>query len=261
MPCQDLDLDIPPLLTASVLLAARQFALASGISWPGIADILAATGANPEEAHAMEDTLLDQLAALAVMVARQPPPPDVAGLAHGAQGPAVDLDVPPLVTIGVLLAARRFALASGISWPGLADIVAMAGGASPEEARVLEDALLEQLAALVVKSNHQTPPPDADGLDRSAELFELAVEMIRFIQQNPGCAQTRPDERYTDRFRRFTLELRRRYADVATTEFAVAVDLPLDTVEDWLRGGRRDVDMPVHATYPRAARGARARHA
>jgi hypothetical protein len=64
VPRPDLDLEIPPLLTASVLLAARQFALASGISWPGIEDILAATGASPMEAHAIEDALLDQLAEL-----------------------------------------------------------------------------------------------------------------------------------------------------------------------------------------------------
>lgn len=40
MPRPDLDLDIPPLVTARVLLAARDFALASGISWPGIEDAL-----------------------------------------------------------------------------------------------------------------------------------------------------------------------------------------------------------------------------
>ena len=62
MPHPDLDLEIPPLLTASVLLAARHFALASGISWPGIEDVLAATGASPNEAHAIE---VDQLAGLA----------------------------------------------------------------------------------------------------------------------------------------------------------------------------------------------------
>ena len=36
MPRPDLDLDIPPLVTAT----ARHFALASGISWPGIEDAL-----------------------------------------------------------------------------------------------------------------------------------------------------------------------------------------------------------------------------
>lgn len=266
MPRYDLDLNIPPLLTASVLLAARQFALASGISWPGIEDILAATGANPEEAHAIEDTLLDQLVALAVTVKQQTPPPDLAGLEHGAQGsdmPRVDLDldIPPLVTTGVLLAARRFALASGISWPGMADLLAATGGASPEEAHAIEDALLEQLAALAVMAHTQAPPPDLAGGDHSAELLELTVAMVRFVTRNPGCAQTHPYERYTDRFRRFTLELRQRYSDVATAEFVAAVDLPLDTVEDWLRGGRRDVDTPARATYPRAARRARARHA
>jgi hypothetical protein len=263
VPRLDLDLDIPPLVTAGVLLAARRFALASGISWPGIEDILAATGASPEEAHAIEDTLLDQLAALAVMAKRQTPPPDLAGLDHGAEGPAVprldlDLDIPPLVTAGVLLAARRFALASGISWPGIEDILG-ATDASPEEVHEIEGALLDQLAALAVMANSQTPPPDSDGLDHSADLFGLAVEMVRFIKRNPGCAQSGTHERYADCFWRFVLELRRRYADVTTAEFAAAIDLPLDTVEDWLRGGRRGVDTTARATYQRATRGARAR--
>jgi hypothetical protein len=62
VPHPDLELDIPPLVTASVLMAARQLALASGISWPGIETILAARGASPDEAHAIE---VDPLAGLA----------------------------------------------------------------------------------------------------------------------------------------------------------------------------------------------------
>jgi hypothetical protein len=64
VPHPDLDLDIPPLVTARVRLAARHFALASGMSWPGSEDILAATGASPDEAHASEDARLDQLVGL-----------------------------------------------------------------------------------------------------------------------------------------------------------------------------------------------------
>jgi hypothetical protein len=52
------------------MLGGQSSPLASGISWPGIEDILAATGASPEEAHEIEDALLDQLAALAVMAKR-----------------------------------------------------------------------------------------------------------------------------------------------------------------------------------------------
>lgn len=60
----DLDLDVPPQVTASVLLAACPFALASAISWPDSEDILAATGASPDEAHALEDAHIDQRAGL-----------------------------------------------------------------------------------------------------------------------------------------------------------------------------------------------------
>lgn len=171
--------------------------------------------------------------------------------------PDLDLDIPPLLTASVLLAARQFALASGISWPGIEDILA-ATGASPEEAHEIEDALLDQLAALAVMVNRQTPPKDLAGEDHSADLLGLAVEMIRFIQRNPGCAQSDPHERYTDCFRRFVLELRWRYCDVAIAEFAAAIDLPFDTVEDWLRGGRRGVEASTRAKDARATRGARA---
>jgi hypothetical protein len=263
VPHPDLDLEIPPVVTASVLLAARQFALASGISWPGIENILAATGASPEEAHAIEDTLLDQLVALAVMAKQQTPPLDLAGLDHGAEGPAVphpdlDLEIPPVVTASVLLAARRVALASGISWPGIEDILATTGAASLEEAHAIEDALLDQLAGLAVMANRQTPAPNVAGLDHGAAPLGLAVEMIRFIARNPGCAQVSGTrERYTDGFRQFVLDLGWRYPDVTTAEFAAAIDLPLDTVEDWLRGGRRDVDTTARAKVQRVRRDVR----
>ncbi len=98
------------------------------------------------------------------------------------------------------------------------------------------------------------------GLDHGADLLGLALEMLRFITRNPGCAQVSGTrERYTDGFRRFVLELGWRYSEVTLAEFAATTDLPLDTVGDWLRGGRRDVDTstapctnepcvaPVHA--------------
>jgi hypothetical protein len=97
-------------------------------------------------------------------------------------------------------------------------------------------------------------------MDHGAELLALAIEMLRFIQRNPGCAQSiGTHERYTDEFRRFVLDLRRRYADVPMAEFAASTDLPQGTVEDWLCGGRRDVDTAAGAPSQRARRGARAR--
>lgn len=172
--------------------------------------------------------------------------------------PDLDLDIPPLVTASDLLAAHDFALAaSGISWPGIEDIVAVTG-ASPEEAHAIEDTLLDQPAAAVME-NRQTPPADVAGLDHGAELLGLAVEMVRFMKHNPGCAQSGTHERYTDGFRRFVVELGWRYPDMTTAEFAAAIDVPRETVEDWLRGGRRGVDASTRAKDARATRGARAR--
>lgn len=172
--------------------------------------------------------------------------------------PDLDLEIPPVVTASVLLAARRVALASGISWPGIEDLLAATGAASPEEAHAIEDALFDQLAALAVMAKRQPPAPDVAGLDHSADLTGLGVEMIRFIARNPGCAQVSGTrERYTDCFRQFVLELAWRYPDVTMAEFAAAIDLPLDTVEDWLRGGRRDVDTTARAKYPRVTRSVR----
>jgi hypothetical protein len=171
--------------------------------------------------------------------------------------PDLDLEIPPVVTASVLLAARQFALASGISWPSSEDILA-ATGVSAEEAHAIEDALLDQLAALAVMAKRQTPAPEVAGLDHSADLTGLAVEMIRFIARNPGCAQVSGTrECYTDGFRQFVLELAWRYPEVTMAEFAAAIDLPLDTVEDWLRGGRRDVNTTARAKYPRVTRGVR----
>ena len=109
--------------------------------------------------------------------------------------------------------------------------------------------------------NRPPPSPDVARVNHGAELFGLAIAMLRFIQQNPGCAQSGTHERYTDSFRQFVLELRRRYSDVTMVEFAATIDLPLDLVEDWLRGGRRRVDTTARATYPRAMCCARARRA
>jgi len=170
----------------------------------------------------------------------------------------LDLDIPPLLTASVLLAARHFALASGICWPGIEDILA-ATGASPEEAHAIEDTPLDQLAALAMMAKRQTPPPDLAGEEDSADRLGLAIEMVRFMRHNPGCAQSGTHERYTDSFRRFVLELRWRYCDVTMADFVMVTDVPLETVEDWLHGGRRSVDASTRAKDARATRGARAR--
>jgi hypothetical protein len=168
----------------------------------------------------------------------------------------LDLEPPPLVTASALLAARPFALASGIAWSGIDDLPA-ATGASPEPAYEMEDALRDQLAVVAVLGKAQPPPPDLAGVDERTELVELAIEMLRFLKQYPGCAQSGARERYADCFRRFVLELWTRYPEVTVAEFAAAIDLPPGTLADWLRGGRHGVDRSAQTKYQRATRGAR----
>ena len=172
--------------------------------------------------------------------------------------PELDLEIPPLVTASVLLAARQFALASGISWPGAENIVA-ATRVSPELAHEMEDELLDQLAAVAaaVRAETQPPPPDLTGVARDPELAGIALDTIRFIKQHPGCAQSGAREWYADCFWGFVIELRGRHPEVTTAAFAAAVDLPLATVENWLRGGRRDVGVSAHVELQRATRRAR----
>ena len=61
--------------------------------------------------------------------------------------------------------------------------------------------------------------------------------------QHPGCAQHRDQRRrYSDGFRGFILELRERHQTVPVDAFAAAVQVPLGTLKDWLRGGQKDTD-------------------
>lgn len=170
----------------------------------------------------------------------------------------------------MLLAVREHMAAHGESWVSDDEILA-ATGASAAEAHEIKDALLEQVAldeaawlreAASLK-NEPLPPPNELELELDdVRRVELALEVLRFVQQYPGSASSNGERRwYADCFRQFVLELRRRHADVATAEFAAAIDLPVATLEDWQRGGRRGVGVSAHEQLRRASRKVRARRA
>lgn len=177
-------------------------------------------------------------------------------------------DLTPSEAAGMLLAVREHITAHGESWVSDDEILA-ATGASAAEAHEIKDALLEQVAldeaawlreAASLK-NEPLPPPNELVLDDAGRV-ELALEVLRFVQQYPGSASSNGERRwYADCFRQFVLELRHRHADVATAEFAAAIDLPLATLEDWQRGGRRGVGVSAHEQLRRASRKVRARRA
>jgi len=141
--------------------------------------------------------------------------------------------VPPLVTAGVLLAARSLSAPHGVPQPSVREILRLTG-ATRSRAYEIKDALEAVLPTLARPPGRPRVEP-APGPANVSEFAGLGVEMIQFMKRNPGCVQSGARDHYADGYRRFVLELRERHADVAAPEFAAAIDLPLGTLEDWLR--------------------------
>jgi hypothetical protein len=137
------------------------------------------------------------------------------------------------VTAGVLLAARSLSAPHGVPQPSVGEILRLTG-ATRSRAYEIKDALEAVLPTLARPPGRPRVEP-APGPTNAPELVGIAVEMIQFMRRNPGCVQSGARDHYADCFRRFVLELRERHADVAATEFALAIDLPLGTLEDWMR--------------------------
>jgi hypothetical protein len=141
--------------------------------------------------------------------------------------------VPPLVTAGVLLVARSLSAPHGVPQPSVSEILRLTG-ATRSRAYEIKDAL-EAVLPTLARPPGRPRVESVPGPTNVPGLLGIAVEMIQFIKQNPGCVQSGARDHYADGYRRFVLELRERHADVAATEFAAAIDLPLGTLEDWLR--------------------------
>lgn len=157
---------------------------------------------------------------------------------------------------GVLLAVREWMAAQGEPWASVDEILTAtsATGASATAAHALKDTLLQMatedggawlaaLATALAQDERGDKPDEA----RRAEIHRLSIEVLRFAMEHPGCVSYRGDHPwYSERFQRFVLELRHGHAGVPTAEFARSIDLPLGTLEDWLRGGRRSVGPTAH---------------
>jgi hypothetical protein len=152
--------------------------------------------------------------------------------------PLPSSDPPPNLTpvelAGWLLAVREQAVANGLTWPSVDEIFA-ATNASRHDAYAVADAIIAALPAL---EQALSEPAVAHGVRINA----LVHEALGFVMRHPGCAQSSPPARYTARYRRFVLALRKRYADLPASEFADVLALPLGTLEGWMAGGFGEVD-------------------
>lgn len=135
------------------------------------------------------------------------------------------------MTAGLLLAARSLAAPRGLVQPSV-DQILDAMGVGRSRAYEIKDAIFALLSALV-------RPPGRPRLEHerapSSTLGDLLIQAFRFVTQHPGCIQSGARARYSEPYRRFVLELRERHADVMLSDFADAIQLPLGTLEDWMR--------------------------
>ena len=145
----------------------------------------------------------------------------------------------------VLVLARRIAATLGRGWETVDDILE-ATGATRSRTYELTHALAALLPALARPPGRPhaepTPPPAL-----APEAVVLVEEAFDFVLQHPGCAQHGTRNRYSKHYRRFAIELRERHADVAMSKLAVAIRVPLGTLEGWMRTTRpavEDGDVP-----------------
>src|SRR5262245_26482362 len=146
----------------------------------------------------------------------------------------------PLVMAGVELAARRAAVARGLRWASVDELL-VETNADREQADALADKILGHLATLESSPRPACVEPAA----QPARLAELLTEALEFVMRHPGWVRRRARgerARYSAPFRQFVVELRLSNLDVPATEFAATLRLPLSTLEAWMIRTRLVID-------------------
>ena len=170
------------------------------------------------------------------------------------------LAVAPSLAAGLVFAALPILDGLGLPRP-TATAVACALGVSRQRAYALQARVETAVAGLLQQPGRPCKPPPDEDPDHS---HVLTREVLRYLMSHPGAVR-RGEARtaYSDGFRLFVLELLERQVDLGLRVCAVALEIPLATLEDWLAGGRSDIDPhagPVNvatvgdpATEPRIA--------
>jgi hypothetical protein len=140
--------------------------------------------------------------------------------------------IAPSVIAGLLLGARDHQLLLGLPSSGAEEIVEKTGAArsSAYEAKAK---ILEALPSLIRPAGRPpapaSPPPHAEA---------LTGEVLGFVMDHPGCVHGgAAHRRYSDSFRRLVLDLHEKHPEQGVEGLAHAVEVPVDTLRDWLRTG------------------------
>ena len=163
------------------------------------------------------------------------------------------LSVCPLTAAALLLLARQLCEHLSLPAPGVAQILA-ATKASRSAAYELVDALAAVLPT-IAKPRGRPPKVLATVVDDEASALTHAA--FAYVLQNPGCAYAGARQGYSDRFRRFVVELRAADAMLDIEAFAHAVHVPLGTLKDWLRSPTMPATEPSTPPEVSAAETAR----
>lgn len=163
--------------------------------------------------------------------------------------------VSPLLISALLLASADHARRLSLPHPSVAQILA-ATGAGRSRSYELRDALATMLPSLQRPAGRPAATATASCSGQCEAERSVSRTMLRFAFDHPGCVGGDRRRHYTDAFRHRVLELRTEHPDLPTERFAEAVEVPLETLEDWLRAGAcippqdepaRDVEVDASA--------------
>jgi len=141
--------------------------------------------------------------------------------------------IAPSVIAGLLLAARDHQQSLGLPSSGAEQIVEKSG-ASRSSAYEAKSRLLSSLSSLVRPVGRPAAPAAVP--TPLPVLDALCHQTLRFVMDHPGSVYGGPERRkYSDAFRLFVLDRHHEHPGVGVEALAKAIEVPLDTLRDWLR--------------------------
>ncbi|MBI4866157.1 MAG: hypothetical protein HY816_04320, partial [Candidatus Wallbacteria bacterium] len=152
-------------------------------------------------------------------------------------------EVSPLVTAGLLFAARRELIRLGLPHPTIEEVLE-ATGAGRSRAYVLAAMIPDAVAALIRPPGRPPAPHPVPQVDH-----ELSGQVIAYLMDHPGCVTGRGRRRsYSTGFRWLVLDLIEEHPELDLTVAAASVGVPLPPLRDWLRAGRPEAQPPDDVT-------------
>lgn len=139
---------------------------------------------------------------------------------------------PPLALAALLLAARAVATSLDLEDPSVEAILS-ATHTSKSRAYELAVALCGLLPTLA-RPPGRPRAPERTAPAKGHDLTELTRATLAYVMSHPGCVARGERQHYSDTFRGFVLDARVLYPSCDLEDFALAVQVPLGTLRDWL---------------------------